>query len=277
MHLETLAYWHHNFEPFLVRFTDNIGIRYYGLAYVCGFVVSWWFLTRYAKASLSEVAVEKVWDLILVMVAGVMVGGRVGHYLLYDGWKRFELDPFEIFRVWEGGMAFHGGLLGVGAAIWIYSYFTKIRFTHLSDLMASVASIGLLFGRLANFINGELWGKATTVPWAMYFPQSPAPLVPRHPSQLYEAVLEGLVLLVFTQWRFWRSSVTKLHPGQLAGEYILAYAAARSFCELYREPDASLVPFLGQSLSRGTFYSLAMVGIGLAFLIHARRTKTSDQ
>ena len=155
-----------------------------------------------------------------------------------------------------------------------YARRRSIPFLHLSDLVCSVAPIGLLLGRIANFINGELWGRISTVPWAVIFPESgspgmPLPLIPpRHPSQLYEAALEGLVLLVYLQARFWKSSVTTTQPGRLAGEYLVGYAIARVVCEQFREPDASLL--LG--LSRGTLYSLIMVVSGVLLLVRRPRT-----
>ena len=261
-----LAYWTHDLNPFLIRFTDNFGIRYYGLSYLCGFLVATWLLNRYCRAGRSQLPKEKIPDLIIALVLGVMIGGRLGSFLLYHP-EQLIHDPLSFFRVWEGGMASHGGMLGVAiAAIW-FARSQKIPFLHLADLIVSTAPAGLLFGRIANFINGELWGKPARVPWAVIFPQSPRPVVPRHPSQLYEAALEGIALLVYMQWRFWRSDVIKKNPGRLTGEFLLAYAIARAIGEIYREPDAGLI--LG--LSRGTFYSIFLVVGGVAFIAWSRR------
>ena len=175
----------------------------------------------------------------------------------------------SFFRVWEGGMASHGGFIGVAAALAWFGRSEKIPFLHLSDLVASVAPAGLFFGRIANFINGELWGTPTRVRWAVVFPNSADPgtplhlVLPRHPSQLYEAALEGLVLFAFTQWRFWRSDIVRAQPGRLVGEFLIAYAIVRAIGESFREPDASLI--LG--LSRGTFYSAFLVAAGLALIL----------
>ncbi len=196
-------------------------------------------------------------------VIGVMLGGRIGSYILYDGWKSFGSDPLSILRIWEGGMSFHGGLVGVVLAVVWFSRSEKIPLAHLCDLVASTAPVGILLGRIANFINGELWGRPTTVAWAVIFPRSAdagTPLVPRHPSQLYEAALEGALLLAYMQWRFWGSDTVKTRPGRLAGEFLIGYALLRIVCETFREPDASLI--LG--LSRGTFYSLFMIAFGLS-------------
>jgi phosphatidylglycerol:prolipoprotein diacylglycerol transferase len=171
-------------------------------------------------------------------------------------------------------MASHGGFAGVAVVLWWFARAEKISFFQLSDLIASVTPPGLFFVRVANFINGELWGKPTTVAWAVIFPRAEEPgtptrlMFPRHPSQLYEAALEGLVLLAFAQWRFWKSDIVRTQPGRLAGEFLIAYAVVRAIGEIFREPDASLI--LG--VSRGTFYSIFLVAGGLAFIWRGRAT-----
>jgi phosphatidylglycerol:prolipoprotein diacylglycerol transferase len=276
MLVPTPAFWLHTWSPFLIRFSGDFGIRYYGLSYMLGFLGAWWLLVRYARSGRSLVPAASAGDLIMAVVVGVLAGGRVGHYLLYDGWRSFPEDPLSILRVWEGGMSFHGGLLGLGASLWWYAWRSRIPFSHLTDLLASVASVGLLFGRIANFINGELWGKPTQQPWAVLFPLSPWPMVPRHPSQLYEAALEGALLLLLAQVRFWKTDVIKTFPGRLTGEYLILYAALRSFCEIFREPDASLISVFGLSLQRGVFYSLFMVAIGAVFIACSRSRSGTD-
>jgi phosphatidylglycerol:prolipoprotein diacylglycerol transferase len=270
-----LAYWVDNFSPFVVRFTGNFGIRYYGLAYLLGFIVGGGLLYRYAHAGRSLVPAAKVADLVTALVIGVLIGGRLGSYLLYGGWQRFSNDPLEIFRVWEGGMASHGGMIGVALALAWFARANKIPFLHLGDLIVSVAPAGLFFGRIANFINGELWGKTTRVPWAVIFPLSEQPgtpiklMFPRHPSQLYEATLEGLLLFVYLQWRFWKSDVVRTRPGRLSGEFLVGYALVRIFCEIFREPDEGVSLILG--LSRGTFYSLFLIAIGAVLIARKGR------
>ena len=263
-----LAFWVDRLNPFLVRFTGSFGIRYYGLSYALGFLAAAWLLHRYARAGRSLLASAKIPDFMVAAVAGVVLGGRIGSYLLYDGWRSFGTDPFAVFRVWEGGMASHGGMIGVVLAIAWFGRSTGIPFLHLADLVASTAPAGILFGRIANFINGELWGRPAGVPWAVIFPRSAPPdepglLVPRHPSQLYEAALEGALLLAYMQWRFWKSDAARKRPGRLAGEFLVVYACARITCEAFREPDASLI--LG--MSRGTFYSLFMIAFGLLLIL----------
>jgi len=254
-----LAYWEDRLDPFLVRFTDTFGIRYYGLAYAIGFVAAVWLLHLYARSGRSLLASAKIADFMVAAVLGVVLGGRIGSYLLYDTWRTFPADPFAILRVWEGGMSFHGGLVGVMLAVAWFARAERLPLIHLWDLIASTAPAGLFFGRIANFINGELWGRPSAVPWAVIFPRSPAPLVPRHPSQIYEALLEGALLFAVMQWRLWGSGVLRARPGRLAGEFLVLYGCLRITGESFREPDASLI--LG--MSRGTFYSLFMVAFGL--------------
>lgn len=257
-----LAYWTHDLSPFLIRFTENFGIRYYGLAYLLGFIAAGWLLHCYAIKGRSLLPSSQIVDFITAIVIGVFVGGRLGFFILYEPAVLFH-DPLALLRVWEGGMASHGGFIGVTVALVWFARSRNIPFLHLADLIASTTSAGLLFGRIANFINGELWGKAATVPWAVIFPASPEPLVPRHPSQLYEALLEGALLLAYAQWRFWRSDVTIKHPGRLAGEFWVGYALVRAVGEIFREPDAALI----FGLSRGTFYSIFLVTGGLWLIL----------
>lgn len=265
-----LAFWVHDLSPFLIRFSGNFGIRYYGLAYLLGFLTAGWLLVVYARAGRSQLPADKVSDFMLWIILGVMLGGRVGSFVLYHP-DQLLRDPLSFFRVWEGGMASHGGMIGVALAVVWFSRSARINFFHLADLITSVAAAGLLFGRIANFINGELWGKSTRVPWGVIFPKSHEPgtplhlMFPRHPSQLYEAALEGLLLLAFMQWRFWRSDVVQRKPGRLAGEFLLAYAVARAIGEIFREPDADVSLILG--LSRGTFYSLFLIVGGLVLIL----------
>lgn len=272
-----LAYWVHDLSPFLIQFTDTIGIRYYGLAYMLGFLTAAWLLRRYARAGRSPLGVEKITDLVVWLVFGVLVGGRLGYFLLYQPETLFS-DPRALFKLWEGGMASHGGFVGAGVAIWGFARTQKIPFLTLCDLIASCAAAGLMFGRIANFINGELWGKITDVPWAVIFPHSAGPatpllqIAPRHPSQLYQAALEGALLLALIQWRFWRSPVVRTQPGRLTGEFWLAYAAMRMLGEIFREPDAGLI--LG--LSRGTFYSFFLIVGGLIFIGYSRRRNSTN-
>lgn len=263
-------YWVHDLSPFLWEFSPGIGIRYYGLAYILGFAVGFWLLNRYSRLGRSPLTTEQNGDLFFALLLGVMLGGRLGYFILYAPSRLLTLD---LFRIWDGGMASHGGFIGVLFALLWSARKTKCGFWKLADLAATITPPGLLFGRIANFINGELWGKVADVPWAVIFPES-APgmpvdrIQPRHPSQLYEAVLEGLFLLLYTQWRFWRSDAVKTRPGQLTGEFLVGYALVRVFCEVFREPDYGIEGIAG--LSRGTFYSLVLLLVGIAVVAKAR-------
>ncbi len=269
------AFWVHDLSPFVIQFTDTIGIRYYGLSYLLGFIGGAWLLHLYARAGRSQLPSAQISDLIIALVIGVMVGGRLGSFLLYNHLSTLGEDPLALLRVWEGGMASHGGFVGVAVAMAWFARSRKLPFLHVADLIVTVAPLGLMFGRVANFINGELWGKISQVSWAVIFPESapagtPVALIPpRHPSQLYEAALEGALLLALMQWRFWRTDVARRQPGRLAGEFLVAYAVLRMIGEVFREPDAGLDLILG--LSRGTFYSIFLIVIGVILVWRASR------
>jgi phosphatidylglycerol:prolipoprotein diacylglycerol transferase len=264
---DTPAYWVDNLSPFVVRLTDSFGIRYYGLAYVIAFLIAATLLYIYWRAGRSPLGPRAQSDLMLAIVIGVLLGGRLGYFLLYSPITLIR-EPLALFRIWDGGMASHGGFAGVCIALVWFVRKHKLPWRPVADILVTLAPPGLFFGRVANFINGELWGKVSYLPWAVIFPKSApfgTPLIaipPRHPSQLYEALLEGLFLAAYTQLRFWRSRVTRERPGQLAGKFFILYAAVRAIGEMYREPDASLL----FGLSRGTFYSLFLAVGGMVLL-----------
>lgn len=266
-----LAQWVHTPHPFLIRFGENFGIRYYGLGYLLGFAGAAWLLHLYYKKGRSPFGTNTIWDLMTWLIAGVLVGGRLGYFLFYQPGTLLR-EPLALFRVWEGGMASHGGFLGVIVVIWWWTRKLKVPFFQISDPVVTTVPLGLGLVRVANFLNGELWGKATDVSWAVVFSATGGGNVPRHPSQLYEAVLEGFLLLGWMQWRFWKTTVAQKQPGRLSGEFLLGYAVARIVCELFREPDASLI--LG--LSRGSFYSLFIAAAGVALIVYARNATRSE-
>ncbi len=265
MNATAADYWVHNLSPFLLRFPESwpliggAGIRYYGLAYILGAVAGYYLLLQYYRKGRSPFNSDQLSVLILALMAGVLIGGRVG-YVLFYGLQDFFHNPLSIFAVWQGGMASHGGFIGVAIAVILFSKKHKYPTLATGDLVVSAAVPGLFLGRLANFINGELWGRITEVPWAVIFPHGG--WVPRHPSQLYEAFLEGLILFAFLQWRLWKSSILKRHPGRLSGEFLVGYSVFRFVCEFFREPDASLIA----GLSRGQFYSLFTLLIGVCLI-----------
>ncbi len=277
-----LSYYVVDFNPFAVRFPDGFfiaGIRWYGLSYLVGFIIALTLLNAYTKAGKSPLSKDDNFSFFTYLLFGVIVGGRLGYVLFYD-FNSFISNPLMVFQIWRGGMASHGGFIGTVIAMIIFAKVNKkATFWQLADMVCASSSAGLFLGRLANFINGELWGKISNVPWAMIFPNSVAPntpiseIAPRHPSQLYEAGLEGLVLFIYMQWRFWKGKNTP--KGQIAGEFLMLYSVFRIFCEIFREPDAGVTLIAG--LSRGTFYSLFTMFAGIAIIIYARlRSKASN-
>ncbi|MBU0984897.1 MAG: prolipoprotein diacylglyceryl transferase [candidate division Zixibacteria bacterium] len=266
-----VEYYVHDIDRFAIHFWGNVGIRWYGLSYAAGFGVALLLLHLLYKKGKSPLTPSQQSGAMLALAFGVLVGARVGHVLLYD-LKDTLADPLSFFAIWKGGMASHGGFVGVMIAGWWVSRTYGISPGRLGDILTTLAPPGLMFGRLANFINGELWGTVTNVPWAVIFPQSAPPgtpiaaIPPRHPSQLYEAALEGLALILYTQWRIWRTDVQK-NPGQLSGEFLILYAIVRTIGEQFREYDSP--PILG--LSRGIFYSLFLAALGVVFIWRSRR------
>jgi len=267
------GYWVHDLDPFLFQFTENFGLRYYGLAYALGFLAGIWLLHIFCKHGKAALTKEEQSLTITAIMLGVLLGGRLG-YMFFYAFQDVIHRPWSIFQVWKGGMASHGGFIGVMIACWWTSKKINLNFLQLGDILCPLVPPGIFLGRIANFINGELWGKVTNVAWAVIFPQS-APfgtplelVVPRHPSQLYAAVLEGLFLMIYSQWRFWRTGVLAA-PGRLTGEFLTFYAIVRVFGEQFREPDAPLI----FNLSRGSFYSLFLLAAG-AFLISRSRKIT---
>ena len=257
----TPDYHVHTPHPFLIEFTEGVGIRFYGLAYVLGFVIGTGLLWIYWRRGRSPFHPAAQADLVLALMVGTIVGGRLGYFLFYAPATLIH-EPLQIFRFWDGGMASHGGFVGVFLGLWWTAHKHKVPLVTAGDVVVTLAPAGLMLGRLANYINGELWGRVIEnhVAWAVIFPTSGSRL-PRHPSQLYEAALEGLLPLLYTQWRIWRTPVIVQRPGRRDGEFLLGYAAARVFCEHFREHDLGVPPFLG--LNRGAWLSLGLVIAGV--------------
>ncbi len=251
-------------DPILFEWGPVV-IRWYALAYVFGLLGAWWLMLRHAKLPPYEIEARHIDDFLVWATLAVMIGGRLGHVVFYD--PGYYLDhPVEILKVWRGGMSFHGGILGVTAAGLLFTRRRGIRPLDLADLMSAAAPIGLFLGRLANFVNGELWGRPTDVPWAMVFPRDILQ-VPRHPSQLYEAALEGLVLFVIVNWLVKNESVRR-RPGVITGVFIGGYGVFRSLAEFVREPDAWFGP-----LTEGQALSLPMILIGIVLVLRAKPEK----
>jgi phosphatidylglycerol---prolipoprotein diacylglyceryl transferase len=257
------------FDPVLVHFGPFV-IRWYALAYIVGILAGWF----YARAIIRN---NKLWggpapltvidydDFVLWVTLGIILGGRIGYVLFYNP-AYFAAYPAEIVQLWKGGMSFHGGFLGCVAAVALFSHRRGIPFLSLGDLTCAAGPIGLFLGRIANFVNGELWGRVTDVPWAVVFPNG-GPL-PRHPSQLYEATLEGLVLFVVLALLV-RAGALK-RPGTIIGAFAIGYGVARVFCELFREPDVQL-GFLWRGLTMGMLLSVPLILAGIGFVWVAQR------
>jgi phosphatidylglycerol:prolipoprotein diacylglycerol transferase len=246
-------------DPVALRL-GPIAVKWYGLAYMAGLLLGWLYVkhllrqTRLWPNDKAPFTPDRADDLLLFMTVGVLVGGRLGNVLFYEPAYYFN-NPLEIPAVWKGGMAFHGGLIGSIIAIVLFARRVGADAWSVLDACAAATPIGLFFGRLANFINGELWGRPSSAPWAMVFPE--AGPMPRHPSQLYEAALEGLVLFALLWWLA-QTRLALRRPGVVAGTFLAGYAVARSVCELFREPDFLLGP-----LSAGILYSLPMLAGGI--------------
>ena len=249
-----------DFDPFLINF-GGFGIRWYALAYIGGLLAGYWILRREASRPGAVMTPESVDSLLNHVLLGVILGGRLGYVIFYDS-AFFLANPVEIIKVWQGGMAFHGGLLGVTVAMWVFARKQGIHVLHVSDRVAMVTPIGLFLGRLSNFINGELQGRVTDLPWAMVFARGDG--LPRHPSQLYEAGLEGLalgVVMLVGARRRWLQ-----HRGRLTAVLLLGYGAARFAVEFVREPDAQLGLLLGIG-TMGQMLCLPMIAAGLYLIL----------
>lgn len=248
-----------------------VAVKWYGLAYMAGLLLGWLYIKRLLDtpnlwpAGKVPFASARADDLLLYMTVGVIVGGRLGSVLFYEPGYYLQ-NPWEIPQVWKGGMAFHGALLGTGVAIWVFAHFNKVSPWSTMDLCAAAVPIGLFFGRLANFINGELWGRPTDVAWGMVFPGAGA--TPRHPSQLYEAALEGLALFLVLRFLSHRRLALK-SPGLVTGVFLAGYGVARSFCEFFRQPDTQHA-FTTGPFTPGIVYSIPMILLGLWFIARAR-------
>jgi len=257
------------FDPVLISF-GPFAIRWYALAYIVGILLGW----LYARALIAN---ERYWggpapltrtdfdDFVLWITLGIILGGRTGYVLFYN-FSHFIEHPAEIMQVWKGGMSFHGGFLGCVLAVVLFAWKRGISFLSLGDLTCAAAPPGIFLVRLANFVNGELWGRPTDVPWAMIFSQGGN--IPRHPSQLYEAALEGLVLLLVLYGLIRHAALQR--PGLIIGAFAMLYAVFRSFVELFREPDVQL-GFLWHGATMGMLLSAPLFFAGVGFIAYALR------
>lgn len=242
-------------------------VRWYALSYIVSLILGWRIAMRIARREGSLVTPEQIDGFLIWATLGVVLGGRLGYVLFYN-LDRYLQHPAEIFAVWQGGMSFHGGMLGVIIAMVLYSRWIKVPFFALMDPIACVTPIGLFFGRIANFINGELWGRiAPDVPWAMVFPTGGPE--PRHPSQLYQALMEGVLLFLLLNLLRWNTRAMAT-PGIISGVFLIGYGAARIVGEIFRQPDAHIGYLIGGT-TMGQWLSLPMVLTGIGIVLWARR------
>ncbi len=253
----------HNLEPVLMDF-GFIAIRWYSLAYIFGIIIGWWFgkkiITHITKNFNFKFDIKEFDDLITYIIISLIIGGRLGYVIFYN-LPYYLSNPLDIIKVWEGGMSFHGALIGIIVGTHLFSLKRNIQTFFLLDVIACVSPIGIFLGRIANFINGELIGKVTSVPWGVIFPA--IDMLPRHPSQLYEAILEGILLflilniLIFTK---------KYKIGFCSCLFLILYGAFRMISELFREPDVQ-IGYLFNFISMGTILSLLMFVSGLVIIV----------
>ena len=240
-------------------------LRWYSLAYLFGIILGWWYLLRLLKAPGAPMARRHADDMVFYATLGIILGGRLGYVLFYRPLFYIE-NPVEIFQLWDGGMSFHGGVIGVSLGILWMARQHKLDWLRIHDYVACCIPFGLFLGRLANFVNAELWGRQTDLPWGIVFPGAGG--VPRHPSQLYEAVLEGIVLFLVLWLMFWKTKA-RWQPGKLVGAFILVYGLSRFSVEFVRQPDAGLEN-LSWGLSMGQTLSLPMILAGLYLILTAK-------
>lgn len=268
--LSALAY--PNIDPIIFSI-GPVSIHWYGLAYVVGLIFGWIYAKNLAvntalwPKTKHRITAFHIDDFIIWAAFGIVLGGRIGYIFFYDFSAIME-NPIRAFQIWNGGMSFHGGILGVIVAMIWFSKSRKISTWSLMDLIATVVPIGLFFGRIANFINSELWGKITDVPWAFVFPNG-GPFT-RHPSQLYEAALEGALTLVILAIFVFKFKWYK-HPGMIAGLFVVLYALSRIFVEFYRQPDLHIGYLMGNWLTMGMLLSLPMLAVGIWALYNAQK------
>ncbi len=240
-------------------------IRWYSIAYIAGIMIGWWYLLRLIAQPNAPMARRHADDFVFYATMGILVGGRLAYVIFYQ--PDILRHPLDILKLWQGGMSFHGGALGVSLGILWLTRKAHLSWLRVHDYIACCAPFGLFFGRIANFINGELWGRATDVPWAIVFPGADAGNVPRHPSQLYEAGLEGLLLGLILAFFFWRTDARN-QPGKLVGIFLLGYGVSRFIVEFFREPDVQLGT-LSWGLTMGQTLTLPMLAGGLYLVLTA--------
>ena len=244
-------------------------LRWYSLSYIASILLGWWYLLKLIARPGAPMARRHADDFVFYATLGIILGGRIAYVIFYDPWML--RDPIQVLRLWDGGMSFHGGALGVVVGIIVLARRNGLSALRIHDYVACCAGFGLFLVRLANFANGELWGRITDVPWAMVFPSADAGPYPRHPSQLYEAALEGVLLFAILSFLFWRTRA-RYRPGMLLGVFLIGYGLIRFSLEFFREPDVQL-GILPWGLSMGQTLSAPMVLAGVYFVLTADRRR----
>jgi len=256
-------------DPVLVEL-GPLKIRWYSLAYLAGIIVGWWYLLKLIDRPGAPMARRHADDLVFYATLGIILGGRLGYVLFYKPLD-YLANPIDILRLWDGGMSFHGGVIGTSLGILYLARKNRLDWLRIHDYVACCVPFGLFFGRLANFVNGELWGRETDMPWAVVFPAGGE--VARHPSQIYEAGLEGLLLFFILWFLFWRTDA-RYYPGRLVGTFLLGYGASRFLVEFWREPDSHLTEFAQQTgLHMGQWLSVPMIVAGVWLIATSKRRR----
>ncbi len=254
-----------NIDPIALQL-GPLAVHWYGLSYLAGIGLGWWWLLRQAARGGGEWSADAVADVVFYAALGAVIGGRLGYTLFYNA-ASYAADPWSIFAIWQGGMSFHGGLLGTFVALAWYGRKTQRPLLAVSDFVLLALPISLALGRIANFVNQELWGAPSNLPWAVVFTHPAAGALPRHPSQLYEALLEGLVLFIILNLVARRTGTR----GLVSGLFLLLYGAFRSAVEWVREPDQHIGYLYGEWLTMGQVLSLPMIVAGMVLIVVALR------
>ena len=266
----------HNFDPVLIDL-GLFQIRWYSIAYILGIIIGWIYATKIIKLTtinkynFEQIKTSQFDDLVIYLIIGIILGGRLGYVIFYN-FEYYSQNFFEIFKLWRGGMSFHGGLLGVIVSIIFFSKKTKTNFFKFADIVSCVAPIGLFLGRIANFINGELYGKISNIPWAVIFPSGGD--LGRHPSQIYEAALEGIFLFFLINYLAFKKKFI-YRPGYISAIFLIFYSILRIFSEIFREPDIHL-GLLFNYFSMGTLLSLLTIIVGLFIILFIKKNEQNN-
>lgn len=266
-----LAYWVHNLDPFLIKFPATWpidGIRWYGFAYFLAFWLAYLFLKQLGNKGFLKLSYEQQQTYLFSLFCGILLGGRLGYILFYQFDYYWE-NVFEMIAIWHGGMSSHGGFIGITLALYLFSRKQKYALLSLTDLTVWLGSFGIFFGRCANFVNAEVIGKPTQMPWGVLYN---GVLFTRHPSQLYEALGEGLLLFIVATYSLFKEKTVIHFPGKLSCNFLIFYGIIRCFLERFREPDAPLIC----DLSRGQFYSIFVILVGVFLKLYVKKHPISQ-